>query len=63
MGIKEVIRTNWKNLVRYHWDGGTSTELKNMIKMYREKEEKSYEEWLIRKAPEFKNDVRSLYFN
>jgi hypothetical protein len=63
MTVKEVIKTNWKNLVRYHWNGGTSTELKNMIKGYREKEEKSYETWLIRKSPEFKNEVRSIYFS
>jgi len=63
MSIQKVIKTNWKNQVRYRWEGGTLSELKELISGCRKKEENDYDEWLIRKSPEFKQTVQALYYN
>lgn len=58
----QVIKINWKNAVRFYFQGSTLSELKAFVKMQIEKEVKSYEEWQIRRSPEFKDEITNTLY-
>ena len=62
MTHKQIIKANWKNAVRFYFEGSTLAELKAFVKMQIEKEVKAYEEWLIRKSPEFRDAVTNKLY-
>ena len=57
---KKNFRNNWKNMVRYNYTGTTYGELKECVKSFIEMEQSIYNDWLIRRSPEFKEEVRRL---
>ena len=58
----QVIKANWENAVRFYFQGSTLSELKAFVKMQIEKEVKSYEEWQIRRSPEFKDAITNQLY-
>lgn len=59
---KAAIKTNWKNNVRFYFEGGTFSELKDCVKTQIDKEIKNYEEWGIRRSPEFRDALTNKLY-
>lgn len=62
MNISQIKRINWKNYVRYHYDGNSLSELKECILKWKEKEDRDYEQFLIRTNPKNK-ELLSQFLN
>ena len=58
----QVIKTNWKNEVRFNFEGITLSELKAFVKIIKQKHENDYKEWCIRNSPEFKDIVTNKLY-
>lgn len=58
----QIIKANWKNAVRFYFQGSSLSELKAFVKVQIEKEVKSYEEWQIRRSTEFKDAVTNKLY-
>jgi hypothetical protein len=61
--INQIKRSNWKNNVRWYYNGNTLTQLKDSIRMWREKADRDYEDFLIRNSDEYKRELARIYFS
>ena len=61
--VKQIKRFNWKQNVRRYYNGNTLTQLKDSIRMWREKEDRDYEDFLIRNSDEYKRELARIYFS
>ena len=61
--IKAIKKTNYKAWVRFNFNGTTLTELKAMLKMAIDKENRDYQEFLVRSSNEFKDAVTNAMYN
>ena len=61
--IKAIRKANYKSWVRFNFNGTTLTELKAMLKMAIDKENRDYQEFLVRSSNEFKDAVTNAMYN
>ena len=61
--IKAIRKANYKSWVRFNFNGTTLTELKAMLAMAIDKENRDYKEHLVRKSSEFKAAYVNAIYN
>ena len=60
--VKQIKRINWKNNVRFYFEGTTLSELKAAINTFKEKEDRDYDEWLIRTSSDYKDSITNFLY-